>query len=129
MALLNIMVKLDLGKVKDYNGILIGTNIDSTNSPELDDPLNALEYLNATYPGGVKEGYTVGKVVTIGPTNDDKRLYAYDYDNSTWFYLGNPSGVQDIRSVILGKIDDADTIAAAQLMPTGSLWFVLEGDE
>lgn len=120
---------VDLGKVKDYNGILIGTNIDSTNSPELDDPLNALEYLNATYPGGVKEGYTVGKVVTIGPTNDDKRLYAYDYDNSTWFYLGNPSGVQDIRSVILGKIDDADTIAAAQLMPTGSLWFVLEGDE
>ena len=118
-----------LGQVKDYNGIMIGHNINSISAPELDDPNNALEYLSAIYPQGIVDGYSAGKVVTIGPDDDDKRLYAYDYEKGEWFYLGNPSGVKDVRSVIVGKLDDVEIAAAAQKMPTGSLWFVLEGDE
>lgn len=120
---------ISLGQVKDYNGILIGHNIDSSQNVSLDDPENAVNYLNTAYKGGIKEGYSVGKVVTIGPNDDDKRLYAYDYENNTWFYLGNPSGVKDIRSIIVGANNDSAIAEEAQKMPTGSLWFVLEGDE
>lgn len=119
---------VDLGIVKDYNGILVGTNINSATAPELDDPANALDYLNSTYPNGVEDGYTTGKVITIGHNDTSKRFYSYDYDNNEWIYLGDISGMADVHSVLTGP-DDSTTAAAAERMPTGSLWFVVEGDE
>lgn len=119
---------VDLGVVKDYNGILVGTNIDSALTPELDDPENALDYLNSTYPNGVESGYSTGKVITIGHNDTSKRFYSYDYDNNKWIYLGDISGMADVHSVLTGP-EDSTTAAAAERMPTGSLWFVVEGDE
>lgn len=119
----------DLGLVKDYNGIMIGYNIDSSDKRDLDDPTNAISYLNGKYPAGIEEGYSAGKVVTIGANDEEKRLYAFDYEKREWFYLGNPSGAKDIRSVIIGSEGDPLIVEAAQEMPTGSLWFILEGDE
>lgn len=119
---------IDLGSIKDYNGVLIGMNIDTTNNLELEADINAITYLNETYPNGIVEGYTAGKVVTMGRPESDKRFYAYDYQNNEWFYLGNTNGVADIRSVIAGP-EDNTTEALALNLPTGSLWFVVEGDE
>ena len=115
----------DLGIIKDYNGILMGMNIDSTSNPDWDNPANALEHLKSTYPNGITEGYAAGKVVTVGSPNNTKRFYAYDYVNNEWIYLGDTSGTADIHSVIAGP-DDASTQQAAAALPTGSLWFVIE---
>ena len=108
---------------------MIGYNIDSSDKRDLDDPANAVSYLNGKYPTGIEEGYSAGKVVTIGANDEEKRLYAFDYEKREWFYLGNPSGVKDVRSVIIGSEGDPLVVEAAQEMPTGSLWFILEGDE
>lgn len=118
----------DLGPIKDYNGILIGTNIDSSSDTTLDIEANAIAYLNNLYPNGITEGYSIGKVVTVGGADSDKKFYAYDYDNGGWFYLGTTSGAADISSVILGE-DNTATEQKALTLPTGSLWFVVEGDE
>lgn len=118
----------DLGPIKDYNGILIGTNIDSSTNPTLNTEAGAIAYLNNLYPNGITEGYSIGKVVTIGSSDSDKKFYAYDYDKGEWFYLGTTSGAANIASVILGE-DNAATEQQALTLPTGSLWFVVEGDE
>ena len=124
----NITGWIDLGTIKDYNGILVGTNIDSTSNPDLDDYSNALNYLNTTYPNGITEGLTSGKVVTIGTPESRKKFYAYDYQNNEWIYLGDIDGMADIHSVIAGP-EDESTEQQALALPTGSLWFVIEGDE
>lgn len=113
--------------LKYYNGILVGTNIDSSTQQELDDSANAIAYLNNKYPNGIETGYTKGKVITIGRNDTDKRFYSYDYANSTWIYLGDISGMADVHSVLIGE-NNAANAAAASKMPTGSLWFVVEGD-
>ena len=118
----------DLGSIKDYNGILIGTNIDSSSNPTLNTEAGALAYLNNLYPNGITEGYSIGKIVTIGNSGEDKKFYAYDYDKGEWFYLGTTSGAANIASVILGE-DNVATEQQALTLPTGSLWFVVEGDE
>lgn len=124
----NITGWIDLGSIKDYNGVLIGMNIDTTDSLELEVDTNAIDYLNETYPNGIVDGSIAGKVVTMGRPDMDKRFYAYDYQNNEWFYLGNTNGVADIRSTIAGP-EDASTYTEALKLPTGSLWFVIEGDE
>lgn len=118
----------DLGPIKDYNGILIGTNIDSASNPTLDTEAGAIAYLNNLYPNGITEGYSIGKVVTVGNAAGEKKFYAYDYDKGEWFYLGTTSGAANIASVIIGE-DNAATQQKALNLPTGSLWFVIEGDE
>lgn len=118
---------VDLGIVKDYNGILVGTNIDTSTQPDLDDSANALVYLNSKYPNGIETGYTKGKIVTIGHSDTSKRFYSYDYDHNEWIYLGDISGMADVHSVLVRE-ENAAAASEAEKLPTGSLWFVIEGE-
>lgn len=52
---------IDLGTIKDYNGILVGTNISSTVDPRMSTIAGCLAYLNETYPSGITSGYAAGK--------------------------------------------------------------------
>lgn len=116
---------IDLGLIKDYNGILIGTNILKSTDPSLNTISGCLSYLNANYPNGITTGYAAGKVVTIGDSESDKGFYAYDYDNSTWIYLGSINTSEAYPSVIMG---DNSVATQALDLPAGSLWFVVEGE-
>lgn len=116
----------DLGLVKDYNGILIGTHFDADDYPEMAQIHSAIVYLDTNYPDGITEGYAAGKVVTAGREGEEKRFFAYDYEHEHWIYLGSTSGVSTIRSVIAG--DDSVEEQALDL-PDGSLWFVVEGED
>lgn len=118
---------VDLGIIKDYNGILVGTNIDTSTQPDLDDSANALAYLNNKYPNGIETGYTKGKIVTIGHSDTSKRFYSYDYDHNEWIYLGDISGMADVHSVLVRE-ENAAAASEAERLPTGSLWFVIEGE-
>lgn len=68
-------------------------------------------YLNNKYPQGLTEnvgGQSVnatwmkGKIVTIGPVDPNKlgqrkNFYAFDYNENTWYYLGNLGGLEALR--------------------------------
>ena len=114
----------DLGVIKDYNGILVGTNISKSTDPSLDTIAGCLTYLNTTYPSGIVSGYAAGKVVTIGEDEADKWFFAYDYANNEWIYLGSIVASTIYPSCIVG---DASVAERAANLPSGSLWFVVEG--
>ena len=116
---------VDLGVTKDYNGIMVGTYIDSAGH-DFSSNAKIIEYLTQEYPNGITEGYAAGKIVTIGAENDNKKFFAFDYQNNKWFYLGDVNGISDYRSVVAGKENDEGTIEVANSLPTGSLWFIIE---
>lgn len=116
---------VDLGQIKDYNGILVGTNISKTTDPSLDTISGCLTYLNSNYPSGITSGYAAGKIVTIGDPTNDKWFFAYDYANNAWIYLGSIMSSTVYPSCIVG---DASAASQAATLPTGSLWFVVEGE-
>ncbi len=95
---------LDLGSVKDDAGVLVGLNV---TQKMIDDSIiqnkTILDYLNYTYPNGLisnQQGKSlIGKIVTYGDIDSNKKFYAFDYnyegtDNEgntiygRWYYLG-----------------------------------------
>ena len=115
----------DLGVIKDYNGILVGTNIPKSTSSSLNTVSGCLTYLNTTYPNGITSGYAAGKIVTIGDDESDKWFFAYDYSNNEWIYLGGIDTSEVYPSCIVG---DSSVATQAGQLPVGSLWFVVEGE-
>lgn len=99
----------DYGTIKDQAGVLIGLNVTKN---DLDNAgyTDILNYLNDTYPGGLKDtnntpyGMSIaGKIVTYAENiTDEKSFYAYDYNRHEWFYLGKISdtGMRDIKFAI-----------------------------
>lgn len=103
----------DYCAVKDQSGVLIGLNFTydeifediADNYPD-DIPVDdddkkwhnvtnglVIKYLNEKYDGGLTgentgDGSLTGKIVCIGDDPFDKRMFAYDYNTNTWFYLG-----------------------------------------
>lgn len=100
----------DLGTIKDQAGILIGFNVTKTqlNAAGYTDA-NLIEYLNKEYPFGLTGAQnqpggqsTMGKIITYQPYNEaksDKEFYAFDYNLSTWYYLGKiaDTGMRDVK--------------------------------
>lgn len=100
----------DLGTIKDQAGILIGFNVTKTqlNAAGFTDA-NIIEYLNREFPFGLTGAQNqpggqsnLGKIVTYQPQNDaksDKEFYAFDYNLSTWYYLGKiaDTGMRDVK--------------------------------
>lgn len=109
----------DLGSVKDESGILIGLNI------SLEDGDTAIDYLNNLYPNGLTGTNLQGKIVTIGDLSSDKKFYAYDYNNNTWYYLGSISTETDNLFIVAHETDN-DLSKKQTSLFTGGLWFVLE---
>ena len=89
----------DLGTIKDQAGILIGFNITKAQltAAGLTDA-DIITYLNREFPFGLTGAQNqpggksnLGKIVTYQPQDDaksDKEFYAFDYNLSTWYYLG-----------------------------------------
>lgn len=89
----------DLGTIKDQAGLLIGFNITKAQltAAGLTDA-DIITYLNREFPFGLTGAQNqpggqsnLGKIVTYQPLDDaksDKEFYAFDYNLSTWYYLG-----------------------------------------
>ena len=100
----------DLGTIKDQAGILIGFNVTKTqlNAAGFTDA-NIIEYLNREFPFGLTGAQNqpggqsnLGKIITYQPHNEaksDKEFYAFDYNLSTWYYLGKiaDTGMRDVK--------------------------------
>ena len=129
---------LDLGSIKDADGILIGLNINIEEHPELIDIASTIEYLNKKYPIGLIEPGVEGKIITVGSENEEKNkdFYAFNYDKSEigdiykgWYYLGSFGETIKIDSLfIVGKEDDEVTKQKAKALLPNGIWFVIEGE-
>lgn len=104
----------DLGTIKDQHGLLIGFNITNDEISEAGFD-SALEYLDATYQGGLKEtdnlenGEAIKeKIVTVGSEGENKEFYAYDYNKNEWYYLGMLADAIDARLVNLDTVTQAE---------------------
>ena len=129
----------DLGSIKVDSTLSIAFNIkpsDTVVTPELGTITagttveSNILYLNNKYPQGLTENasgqpinadWMKGKIVTIGPVDSDKseqrkNFYAFDYNENTWYYLGNLSGlgVQKFQQIV-EKNDESISNAMAQL--------------
>lgn len=100
----------DLGTIKDQAGILIGFNITKTQLTTAGfTDADIITYLNREFPFGLTGAQNqpggqsnLGKIVTYQPQNDaksDKEFYAFDYNLSTWYYLGKiaDTGMRDVK--------------------------------
>ena len=100
----------DLGTIKDQAGILVGFNVTKTQLTAAGyTDANIIEYLNKEYPFGLTGAQnqpggqsTMGKIITYQPYNEaksDKEFYAFDYNLSTWYYLGKiaDTGMRDVK--------------------------------
>lgn len=77
-------------------------------------------YLNSKYPQGLTENasgqpinaaWMKGKIVTVGPVDSDKleqrkNFYAFDYNENTWYYLGNLGGLEALRFQQIAERDE-----------------------
>ena len=129
----------DLGSIKVDSTLSIAFNIkpsDTVVTPELGTITagttveSNILYLNNKYPQGLTENasgqpvnaaWMKGKIVTIGPVDLDKseqrkNFYAFDYNENTWYYLGNLSGlgVQKFQQIV-ERDDESISNAMAQL--------------
>lgn len=100
----------DLGTIKDQAGILIGFNITKAQltAAGLTDA-DIITYLNREFPFGLTGAQNqpggqsnLGKIVTYQPQDEaksDKEFYAFDYNLSTWYYLGKiaDTGMRDVK--------------------------------
>ena len=100
----------DLGTINDQAGILIGFNITKSQliAAGFTDA-DIVTYLNREFPFGLTGAQNqpggqsnLGKIVTYQPQDDaksDKEFYAFDYNLSTWYYLGKiaDTGMRDVK--------------------------------
>lgn len=100
----------DLGTIKDQAGILIGFNITKSQLATAGfGDADIITYLNREFPFGLTGAQNqpggqsnLGKIVTYQPQDDaksDKEFYAFDYNLSTWYYLGKiaDTGMRDVK--------------------------------
>ena len=121
----------DLGAVKDDSGILIGLNLPLSHFPNGTSNIRIVDQLNTDYPNGLPSSNTElhGKIITVGDEEDQKKFFAYDYLNNTWYYVGDASAagqVTQTQGVIVGYEDDEALIEQAEDLPIGTVWFIVE---
>lgn len=124
----------DLGLIKDYNGILIGLNLNIADIPELETPEGAINYLNTTYPNGLQGADLKGKIVIVTDLRNRATAYAFDYTMENgqykgWFCLGGfgtGSGSDGGAGVVVGPEGDADIEALVEELPENGAWFIVE---
>lgn len=115
---------IDLGAIRDYSGLLIGPKLEASDHTELATVSTAITYLNTTYPTGLSSD-DKGKVLSVIVSDSVTELYAFDYDNSTWYNLGT---IEDaVGTQIIVAAEDATNIETLTTnLDTGGVWFVEE---
>jgi hypothetical protein len=78
-----------------------------------------VSYLNTNYPNGL----TSGKIVTVGRSDTDKELFAYDYNTNKWYYLGMVGGY--VYTMVCSESDPTKENLQANLNING-VWFIVE---
>lgn len=103
---------VDLGKVLNYNGIYIQGAVTDSSVPTTQEGI--IQYLNtnASYAGGLN-----GKAIVVRDS-----IYAYDYNNSTWFRIGNGLGSAYARPETATPANDQYLNG----MNEQGLWFVID---
>lgn len=120
---------LDLGSVRDDDGILIGMDILATAENGLDIPITAIPYLNNLYPEGLTAENMHGKIITIGLAGGHKKFYAFDYsfdENENykgWYFLGT---LGDAAWTLVAKADDPYLEQKKSQVSIGGVWFIVE---
>nr|DAT14289.1 MAG TPA: hypothetical protein [Bacteriophage sp.] len=100
----------DLGTIKDQAGILVGFNVTKSQLAAAGfTGADIVTYLNREFPFGLTGAQNqpggqsnLGKIITYQPQDDaksDKEFYAFDYNLSTWYYLGKiaDTGMRDVK--------------------------------
>lgn len=120
----------DLGTIKDQAGILIGFNITKAQLTAAGfTDADIITYLNREFPFGLTGAQNqpggqsnLGKIVTYQPQDDaksDKEFYAFDYNLSTWYYLGKiaDTGMRDVKLMdeIAASYESLKTLTAEGL--------------
>ena len=121
----------DLGAVKDESGILIGLNLDTSYFTNGTSHSRIIAQLNEDYPNGLPSSNTElhGKIITVGDEDEIKELYAFDYQNETWYYLGTASADEDVtetQGVLVGYEDNDELIQQGEDLPIGTVWLIVE---
>ena len=122
----------DLGSVKDESGILIGFNLSLQEHPTLINNSEIIKYLNSTYPTGLTGTELLGKIVTVGDADSDKKFFAFDYQKLNgvyigWYYVGSFSATVDNSKVLMiNKESDSDLSSNQRNLGIGGIWFILE---
>lgn len=121
---------LDLGSLRDDDGVLIGFNILPDSIPGIESITFAINYLNSVYPEGLTDPKVYGKIVTVGEPHENKNFYAFDYtydENDQykgWYYLGT---FADERIwTLVGKENDIELNKDKNKVAIGGVWFIVE---
>lgn len=68
---------------------------------------------------------TVGKIITVGDTDDVKEFYAFDYRIQQWYYIGKIGDeVVAPPNIVIADIDDTPAAVQEVLesLPVGGIW-------
>lgn len=121
----------DLGAVKDESGILIGLNLTLDHFTGGTSNIRIINQLNEEYPNGLPSDNVdlKGKIITVGDTDDQKKFFAFDYQQRIWYYVGDASAggpVTQTQGIIVGYEDDDELIEQAEDLPIGTVWMIVE---
>ena len=113
----------DLGSIKDSSGIMIGMRLTASSYGNISDVSKVVAKINELYPKGLT-GELQGKIIIwVDDTNASSTVqyfYAYDYDDSTWFYLGT-LGERDQKDVGLSPNGAGETTEMLKQVSVGGV--------
>ena len=121
-----------LGVVKDNSGLFIDKYIDTgLNYGEYATIERAITKLNELYPYGYgpnssgTEGNNIHACIAIGTSNQNKTIYGFDKEQSSWYFLGRFSVQSGVAADSQENFDE-DKADDVKNLPAGGLWFVTE---
>lgn len=123
----------DLGSIKSERGVLFGLTYNPQDYPEMDGVSGTIDALNTMHPEGLIGENLQGRVITVGESEIEKYIYAFDYSLNAegqykgWYYLGTIDGMSGNNTCILvGAEGDAEIEARASALPVNGAWFIVE---
>ena len=139
----------EIGSVKVDETLSVAFNIEPSDSftPEGEDPIQAgnlisqnILFLNKKYPKGLsfnadeesdEKAWMKGKIITIGPVDEEnleqrKNFYAFDYNENTWYYLGNLGGLGALKYQQIAEKEKEENInAAMEKLDIGGVCYII----
>lgn len=117
---------ISLGVVKDMTGLFITGVITTDLSTKYPTISKSIESLNAAYPDGYHGNPF--ECLAIGTELGSKKIYGYDSENTTWYFLGNFSADNVIAAATVSDYKKGLAPEVSNL-PVGGVWLVIENAE